>query len=121
VIEQFLNSNAFLRVGVYHACHMGDMRLLSGWKQIAAYLKQGVRTIQRWEVLGLPIHRIRGGGQVVAFAEELDAWEQHAPVRYADLLAKCNASVDVLRGEVRVIKAELRRIKAELRRKTKPK
>ena len=28
--------------------------LLTGWKEIAAYLRFGIRTVQRWERLGLP-------------------------------------------------------------------
>jgi len=31
--------------------------ILSGWKEIASYLHCGVRTVQRWEVDGLPIYR----------------------------------------------------------------
>jgi len=50
---------------------------LSGWKEIAAHLGKGVRTVQRWEqVYGLPIHRMgQEGGEIVwADATELDAW-----------------------------------------------
>jgi len=31
--------------------------ILSGWKEIASYLHCGVRTVQRWEMDGLPIRR----------------------------------------------------------------
>jgi len=54
---------------------------LSGWKEIAAYLDRGVRTVQRWEkTLGLPVRRIgTGRGEVVyAITEELDAWRDAA-------------------------------------------
>jgi hypothetical protein len=55
------------------------MRILNGWKQIAAHLNQGVRTVQRWEVIGLPVHRLRGtNSPVIAFAEELNDWAEHA-------------------------------------------
>jgi len=27
----------------------GSMELLNSWKEIAAYLNRGVRTVQRWE------------------------------------------------------------------------
>jgi len=50
---------------------------LGSWKEIATYLGQGVRTVQRWEVqLKLPVHRVRGGGRgpVFAFTIEIDAW-----------------------------------------------
>jgi len=44
------------------------------WKEIAAYLKRGVRTVQRWErIAGLPVRRIPSTrGAVYAFREELD-------------------------------------------------
>jgi TolB-like protein len=50
---------------------------LDSWKEIAAYLKRGARTVQRWErEQGLPVHRLAHGkqGQVFAYKSELDAW-----------------------------------------------
>jgi hypothetical protein len=50
---------------------------LDSWKEIAAYLKREVRTVQRWETSeGLPIHRHlhRSQGSVYAYTSELDAW-----------------------------------------------
>jgi hypothetical protein len=50
---------------------------LQSWKEIATYLKRGVRTAQRWERSdGLPVRRPRPGDRspVFAFPEELDAW-----------------------------------------------
>jgi tetratricopeptide (TPR) repeat protein len=50
---------------------------LDSWKQIAAYLCRGERTVKRWETeRGLPIHRLPGGGRgsVHAFTAELDGW-----------------------------------------------
>ena len=50
---------------------------LDSWKQIAAYLCRGERTVKRWETeRGLPIHRLPGGGRgsVYAFTAELDEW-----------------------------------------------
>jgi hypothetical protein len=50
---------------------------LDSWKEIAAYLKRGVRTVQRWERLnGLPVHRLEldRQGSVFAYKRELDAW-----------------------------------------------
>lgn len=57
---------------------------LQGWKEIAAYLKRGVRTAQRWEqTAGLPVRRPRPGERspVFAFPEELEAWMKSFPVR----------------------------------------
>lgn len=50
--------------------------LLNGWKEIAGYLKCGVRTVQRWEQLGLPVMRVRPGdrGPVMAHSENVDSW-----------------------------------------------
>lgn len=50
---------------------------LDSWKEIAAYLKRDIRTIQRWEKFeGLPVHRHMHGkqGSVYAHRAELDAW-----------------------------------------------
>lgn len=54
-----------------------DSGRLNGWKEIAAHLGKGTRTVQRWEKLyGLPVHRIgREGGEIVfAFRDEIDRW-----------------------------------------------
>ncbi len=50
---------------------------LDSWKEIAAYLNRGTRTVQRWERdEGLPVHRLQHDklGSVYAFRAELDAW-----------------------------------------------
>ena len=50
---------------------------LDSWKEIAAYLRREVRTIQRWEAKeGLPVHRHLHDTQVTvyAFPVELDDW-----------------------------------------------
>lgn len=52
-------------------------RIFSSWKEIAAFLGRGVRTVQRWETtLGLPIRRPNGYGSnvVVASESELRQW-----------------------------------------------
>jgi len=57
--------------------------LLNSWKEIAAYLNRGVRTVQRWEIeLGLPVRRPRGKNRsaVMAIRSELDAWLKACPV-----------------------------------------
>ncbi len=51
---------------------------LTGWKDVAAFLGKGVRTVQRWETgLGLPIHRVGrdGGESVFAFRSEIARWQ----------------------------------------------
>ena len=58
---------------------------LDSWKEIAAYLKRGARTVQRWErEEGLPVHRLVHNklGSVYAYRSELDAWWfSHADTR----------------------------------------
>jgi len=52
---------------------------LDSWKQIAAYLGRGVRTVRRWErEEGLPVHRHvhRVLGSVYAFKSEIDLWQR---------------------------------------------
>ena len=51
--------------------------ILGSWKEIAAYLGKGVRTVQRWEQLhGLPVRRPVGAAHGVVYAsrEELEVW-----------------------------------------------
>jgi TolB-like protein/Tfp pilus assembly protein PilF len=50
---------------------------LDSWKEIAAYLRRGVRTVKRWEKEeGLPVHRHlhQRLGTVYASKAEVDAW-----------------------------------------------
>ncbi len=59
--------------------------VLSSWKEIAAYLGKGVRTVQRWErELHLPIHRPveHNARIVIAVPEELDNWIQQQMPRF---------------------------------------
>src|SRR5512135_1559772 len=50
---------------------------LDSWKEIAAYMRRDVTTVQRWEKReGMPVHRHLHDktGSVYAFKRELDAW-----------------------------------------------
>jgi Tol biopolymer transport system component len=52
-------------------------RRLDSWKEIAAYLGRGIRTVQRWErAEGLPVHRLAHAerGSVFADPTELSEW-----------------------------------------------
>jgi hypothetical protein len=84
------------------------MRVLSGWKEIATYLKRGVRTVQRWEHLGLPVHRpmAKDRSAVTALAHELDAWMAATPKRAATL-EELQAEVAKLQAENEMLKAKL--------------
>lgn len=62
-------------------------RRLESWKEIAVYLKRGVRTARRWEQdEGLPVHRQahRSQGTVYAYPAELDAWRESRRVDRTD-------------------------------------
>ncbi len=50
---------------------------LDSWKEIAAFLNRGVRTVQRWEHMeGLPVHRHQHAklGSIYALKSEVSAW-----------------------------------------------
>jgi tetratricopeptide (TPR) repeat protein len=52
-------------------------RRLDSWKEIAAFLDCGERTVKRWETeRGLPVHRMPGSGRgrVSAYTAELTLW-----------------------------------------------
>src|ERR1035441_5898381 len=52
-------------------------RRLDSWKEIAAFLDCGERTVKRWETeRGLPVHRMPGSGRgrVSAYTAELRRW-----------------------------------------------
>ena len=56
---------------------MSNPDRLESWKEIAAYLRRGVRTAVRWEKEeGLPVHRHvhHKLGSIYALKSELDAW-----------------------------------------------
>jgi hypothetical protein len=55
----------------------GEGNRLDSWKEIAAYLRREIRTVQRWNKSeGLPVHRHfhRKASSVYAFTREIDAW-----------------------------------------------
>ena len=57
--------------------NVDSSQILGSWKEIAAYLGKGVRTVQRWELLhGLPVRRPKGAARGVVYCsrEELDHW-----------------------------------------------
>lgn len=63
--------------------------VLNSWKEIAAYLGRGVRTVQRYECeLRLPVRRPHGRSRsaVIALSDELDSWLRHAPTAQLDSL-----------------------------------
>jgi TolB-like protein/Tfp pilus assembly protein PilF len=56
---------------------MAERKRFDSWKEIAAYLRRGARTVQRWEhEAALPVHRLQHDklGSVYAYQDELDRW-----------------------------------------------
>jgi hypothetical protein len=68
---------------------------LTGWKEIAAYLNKGVRTVQRWErEYGLPVHRVgRDADVILAYRSEIERWVRQ---RAADSGGSARESVDTI-------------------------
>ena len=77
---------------------------LESWKEIAAYLRREVRTVQRWEKReALPVHRHVHDklGSVYAFKAELDAWwvSRRAVVENEDAAAEENGVEEITAAE----------------------
>jgi len=68
--------------------------ILSGWKEIAQHLHCGVRTVQRWEAEGLPVHRPspHRRSHVIAHSDELERWVRTGSVAGCEY-PKLNASI----------------------------
>src|SRR5688500_10165559 len=64
----------------------GKPPLLTSWKEIAAFFGRDVRTVQRWEREGLPVHRRPGARRsgVFAYPEEMERWLAGRPEASAD-------------------------------------
>jgi tetratricopeptide (TPR) repeat protein len=63
---------------------------LDSWKEIAAYLARGERTVKRWEAKrGLPAYRVPGKGKpsVYAYSRELDQWLHSTSSQELDAMA----------------------------------
>ena len=61
-----------------------DRKILNSWKEIAAYIGRGVRTVQRYErIYRLPIRRPAGRDRsaVIALSDEVDQWLANTPTR----------------------------------------
>jgi hypothetical protein len=87
-----------------------QLSVLSGWKDVASYLGQGVRTVQRYErELRLPVRRPAGRarGSVIAIPRELDQWISETPM--TPQRAQMPQHILNLKNEV----SELRRLCAE--------
>jgi uncharacterized protein YPO0396 len=63
--------------------------ILTSWKAIAFHLTCSVRSAQRWEGMGLPVHRPFAGRRsyVIADSEKLNAWLLNRDRLHKDNLA----------------------------------
>lgn len=95
--------------------------ILNGWKEIANYMRRGVRTVQRWESLGLPVHRPsnRLGASVIANASELDEWLIRTHARPQDLLSSLQARVKLLEFENAALRREIMQLRNASARKAR--
>lgn len=86
--------------------------VLNSWKEIAAYLQRGVRTVQRWERdLGLPVHRIGKGKRSPVYANvtELRFWLNTSDVAHQEYAHRAIPTSDAIR-EPRPILLERRNL-----------
>ena len=94
-------------------------RLLNSWKEIAAYLDRGVRTVQRWEAtMGLPVHRPKGRlhSSVFALAHEIDRWLLKTPsARLDGDPLTCAARLRDQFEASRLLRKQARELAAQLR------
>jgi len=83
---------------------------LTSWKEIAAYLGKGVRTVQRWEQrLGLPVRRPSPDSHIIfALPSELDAWVHHHQTASHDHPAQTVAKNRERRGQQHALLERLR-------------
>ena len=92
------------------------VRVLSGWKEVAKYLRSGVRTVQRYErELGLPIRRPapKATVAVIATKAELDAWISASPIRAALRRTEATPNNSGMLQEFRMQVKELHQLRHE--------
>lgn len=99
---------------------MEGSEILNSWKEVAAYLRRGVRTVQRWEHdLQLPVRRPRekGHSAVLALRSEIDQWLVSKNVKEPLLptAAEPTLALKVLRSRRQHLRVELRLVEDEIR------
>jgi hypothetical protein len=92
----------------------GTAVILSGWKEIANYMGRGVRTVQRWEKLGLPIRRPSAQLRtaVLARGSDLDAWLANASTRSQMIVSELRLRIQALESENAELRRELMRLRS---------
>lgn len=87
--------------------------ILTSWKEIAHYLGRGLRTVQRWEASGLPIHRRNGARVVLAYTEELDTWVRAQRRGNTQEIETALEEINYLVAERELLSGEIAELKAE--------
>jgi len=92
-----------------------DSQLLTSWKEIAAHLGKGVRTVQRWEQeLGLPVRRpAKSRHIVVALAPELDKWIEQLS-QPAPKCCTCRDELDATKRTIADLRLQVATLESEL-------
>ena len=100
---------------------IGRADVLNSWKEIAAYLRRGVRTVQRWErELNLPVRRSRNRRRsaVIALSSDLDSWLATRVVTNENsrpsAISNGNERISFLQRRLSELEAEAGRIREEL-------
>jgi hypothetical protein len=96
------------------------MKVLNGWKEIAASLNLTSRTARRWEQLGLPVRRVSDSSRspIVASSDEIELWvrSRRTKLGECDSLRANKLAFRKTRGENRKLLAELKLASTEHRR-----
>ncbi len=93
--------------------------VFTSWKEIAAHLGKGVRTVQRYErQLGLPVRRPLQHKQIVlAYADELDSWLRQQTTAGRNLPAGASAAtLRETRRRMHLLVADLQQQRGILRK-----
>lgn len=101
----------------------GPADVLNSWKEIAAYLRRGVRTVQRWERdLNLPVRRPRNRRRsaVIALRSDIDSWLANRVVTNGETsqlpaIRNIDERIEFLQRRLSELEAESNRIREELR------
>lgn len=93
-----------------------NSEVLNSWKEVAAYLGRGVRTVQRWEQeLGLPVRRPRGKDRsaVIALKTDLDRWLHRAPDHETERKAEFKRRFKIMSERVALLRERTRVLAAQ--------
>jgi hypothetical protein len=85
----------------------GSNTVLHGWKEISAYSRRSVRTLQRWtREFGFPVHNIAHTRRspVCAYPHEIDTWLEQRPNNAIE-------SREQLLQRIEQLEAELKRLR----------